>query len=173
MSALFVIGGILYLVGWMMTVAAAFRQHALWGVAVLFVPFAAVVFVIMNWSDARRGFYFMAGGIGMFVLVGVLAPLTGEKGPVPKQAPVAKDQPVARAAPASAATYTPPPPSYTPPEPVAPVETPAERPMIKQVYADNATHTYYSADCKRRPPNAYRIARSVAVQQGFKEAPCL
>lgn len=177
MIALVVIGGILFVVGWIMTVAVAFREHTLWGVAALFVPFGAFLFSILHWRDAQRGFLVMAGGFGMFMLVGVIGPLVGYEPSFVKHEPVAKEQPVAPA-PAPAAE-TPaylasaePPPSYTPPAPAPAVEAPPERPMIQQVYADNATQTYYSADCKQRPPNAYRVARSAVVRQGFKEAPC-
>lgn len=175
MMALVVVGGILFVVGWIMIVAVAFREHILWGVAALFLPFGASVFSILHWRDARRGFLVMAGGLGAFMLIGVIGPLIGFKPSFLKHEPVAKEQPAAPAAPAEKPAYLAAlaelPPSYPPP-PAPAVEAPPEQPMIKQVYADNATQTYYSADCKHRPPNAYRVARSVVVRQGFKEAPC-
>jgi hypothetical protein len=34
----------------------AFKQHILWGLAVLFVPFAPIVFAIMYWHDSKKPF---------------------------------------------------------------------------------------------------------------------
>jgi hypothetical protein len=39
-----------------MFLVAAFRESLLWGLAILFLPFAGLVFLIMHWSEARRGF---------------------------------------------------------------------------------------------------------------------
>jgi hypothetical protein len=44
------------LVGWVMLLIAAFRRHVGWGVASLLVPGAALVFAVIHWAEARRGF---------------------------------------------------------------------------------------------------------------------
>lgn len=51
---------------------------------------------------------------------------------------------------------------------------PEPEPMIKieRVWADNASQLYYSAKCKERGEKAYPIAKSLAIRQGFKPAPC-
>ena len=51
-------------------------------------------------------------------------------------------------------------------------ERPAvERPTLKYVYADNASHQYYPENCAGRPEKAYRIGRSIARGQGYTLAP--
>jgi len=38
---------------------------------------------------------------------------------------------------------------------------------VKQVYAHNASRLYYPEDCPGRPEKAYKIARTLAIKQGF------
>lgn len=61
---LLAIGGLLSLVGGVMLVVAAFRVSAMWGLIVLLVPFGALVFVVMYWEDAKRGFFVGLAGTG-------------------------------------------------------------------------------------------------------------
>jgi hypothetical protein len=42
---------------------------------------------------------------------------------------------------------------------------------VEQVYAHNATRLYYTEGCRQRPQKAYKIARSLAIKQGFTLAP--
>jgi hypothetical protein len=63
-----------------------------------------------------------------------------------------------------------------PPPPTATTTSPRENEdfitmRVKQVYADNATRLYYPEKCPNRPEKAYKIARSLAIKQGFKLAP--
>jgi hypothetical protein len=44
---------------------------------------------------------------------------------------------------------------------------------VEKVWADRATRLYYSEGCGTRPAAAFRIAKSVAVVQGFQPAPCV
>lgn len=44
-------------------------------------------------------------------------------------------------------------------------------PLVALVYAVNKTHLYYPQDCAPRPKNAFRIPRSIALQQGYTLAP--
>ena len=66
-------------------------------------------------------------------------------------------------------------PTETAPPPVtttAPRENEAFITMrVKQVYAENASRLYYPEGCSNRPEKAYKIARSLAIKQGFKLAP--
>ena len=49
-AALFsLIAGIWFLV-------VAFKEHILWGLAVIFLPLAALIFLIMHWEEAKRPF---------------------------------------------------------------------------------------------------------------------
>lgn len=71
-------------------------------------------------------------------------------------------------------------PAPAPPPPVvrnepAKVEPPAPvaeaQPKFVQVYVDREMRYYYPEDCAGRPENTYRVARSIARQQGFTRAP--
>jgi hypothetical protein len=64
----------LSLVGGVMFLMAAFRVSLKWGLLVLLVPFAGLVFVFAHWAEAKKGFLIsLAGGvlspIAAFVLV--------------------------------------------------------------------------------------------------------
>ena len=111
------------------------------------------------------------------------------------QASVPSEAEEPRASYASAAapvSYQPPPPttytpayvpSYNPPQP-APAPAPQTdtqspedewrptKPIVEQVYVDRATNVFYAEKCKKRPENAYRIPRTVALMQGITEASC-
>ncbi|MBP7148783.1 MAG: hypothetical protein KBD01_14710 [Acidobacteria bacterium] len=70
---LLVLAGIVSLISSIMMLVAAFRVSVAWGLLVLFVPFAALVFVIMYWQNAKRAFlYGLAGstlGVAGFLVV--------------------------------------------------------------------------------------------------------
>jgi hypothetical protein len=78
---LIAVGGIVSLVGMVILLIAAFRVSLGWGLALLFlswlvVPF--VVFLVKYWSEARTGFLISIGGwiltgIGWFVFAGSIA----------------------------------------------------------------------------------------------------
>lgn len=66
----FVLTGMLFsVVGSFIFLIAAFRQHVLWGLAVLFLPVAPLVFLIVHWDDAKKGF--------LLQLIGVVVVLAG------------------------------------------------------------------------------------------------
>jgi len=46
----------------------AFQKHVLWGLAYIFLPFAAIVFVCMNWD--RAGKPFLLGLLATAALIG-------------------------------------------------------------------------------------------------------
>jgi glutaredoxin len=66
------IGVLASLIGWVLLLVAAFRQHVGWGVASLFVPAASLVFTVLHWAEARRGFLIQLMGL-LVLSVGVLA----------------------------------------------------------------------------------------------------
>jgi hypothetical protein len=81
MFALFFLAGMCVVVSmiaavWLLVVA--FKKSTLWGLAVMFVPFANIVFVVKNWEDSKKPFlinlgaltaafmlFFVAGGAAM------------------------------------------------------------------------------------------------------------
>jgi hypothetical protein len=58
----FILGGILVLAGSLMIVIEAFKISFWWGLAVLFIPLAGLVFVVMNWREGRNGAYILILG---------------------------------------------------------------------------------------------------------------
>ncbi len=64
---------LLLLAGQIWMIVVAFCRHVLWGLAVLLVPFAALLFLFVAWSEARRPFFLsLAGGalalVAMFLV---------------------------------------------------------------------------------------------------------
>jgi hypothetical protein len=173
---LVVLGVIVYLIAGVLLVVKAFKVSVAWGLGSMFVPFVGFIFVAKHWDDTKHAFLaVLAGGLMIFLGAAVL--------PEKTTAPLVATTTGTDVAPASAMAgtpqpYTPPPSAYAPPPvaqtvPAAPAATVEEQPKrLVQVYADRETRLYYAEDCKKRPPNAYRVARSVAVMQGFTAAKC-
>ena len=66
MFALFFLAGMCVVVSmiaavWLLVVA--FKRSMLWGLAVMFVPFANIVFVVKNWDDAKKPFLINLGAL--------------------------------------------------------------------------------------------------------------
>ena len=62
-----VIGGIWFLV-------VAFRETIWWGLGSLFIPFVALIFLIMHWGDAKNPFFVSLLGVVIMIVVAVLMP---------------------------------------------------------------------------------------------------
>jgi len=171
--------GVCVIAGSVSIVVAAFRHSLGWGLAVIFVPFAFIAFAISYWSEVRSAFFITLAPLGAVIALVVVAALV-----VPLMRHKEKPQPVVEA-PASktdsaamvVSTPSTPEPAYiAPPPPPKPAPVAAEpepdQPVIKKVYVDNASHKFFPEDCKNLPPNAYKMARTLAVGQGYKEAAC-
>ena len=61
------LGGLVSAVGAVWFVINAFRVNVWWGIAVLFLPFAGLFFLISNWYDAKRPFLLQLLGIVMVI----------------------------------------------------------------------------------------------------------
>lgn len=86
---LFVGGLILWFVGWIMFIVAGFRQHALWGLGILFcIPFVQLIFLIKYWSEARNAFLLQVVGVlfsfSASRMGADLSPRSLEGGPIPQ-----------------------------------------------------------------------------------------
>jgi hypothetical protein len=151
-----------------------------------FIGLAVVlVFIVQHWQEARVGFIaYVVGtvlvlpGLGSIHLMGKAdqpsASQTTQSAPAtaPPVAPTPEPQPVTRAA-------------ALPSGPILPASTTSrtpkaesnERPAIEmkttieQVYVLNQTKKYYPMDCAARPDGAYKMAKSLAIGQGFSLAP--
>jgi hypothetical protein len=60
-------------VGFIMVVVAAFRESPMWGLGVLFVPLVILIYAIMFWEDAKKGFLLYIGGVGAIFAIGVFS----------------------------------------------------------------------------------------------------
>lgn len=54
---LIIIGALVSLVGGIWFLVVAFRQSVVWGLVVIFVPFASLVFLVKYWRDAKASFF--------------------------------------------------------------------------------------------------------------------
>ena len=201
MTIVFMVGFVLNLIGGVMVLVQAFKVSVGWGLAVMFIPFAGLYFIIKNWDETKKGFLVGTGGGVLMVLsaVGqvatavqeadttvaeVSAPRTDDedRAEPPRSyasaaAPVAYE-PRRSADRTSAASYTPsyaplaPPPAPAATDTQAPEDDWRPKPKYEQVYVDRQTGMFYAETCKKRPENTYRIPRSVALMQGMPEAAC-
>ena len=178
-------------------VIKAFKVSAGWGLAVLFLPFAGLVFVINHWQDTKNPFLGgLAASLLMLLGVGMIAASAKEeatKMAEERRAEIVREEEAPRPATyasvaATPASYQPPRssyvPSYNPSPAVALTPPPAtdtqpaedewarRKPVYEQVYVDRATLEFYSEKCRKRPENVYRIPRTVAIAQGMTEAKC-
>jgi hypothetical protein len=69
---LLVLSAIVSLIGSVLFAVAAFRVSVVWGLLVLFVPFAGLFFLVKYWAQAKRGFLVGLAGSAV-ALVGFLA----------------------------------------------------------------------------------------------------
>ena len=66
---IFAIGGLLFLV-------AAFRESIWWGLACLFIPIVSLFFLIVHWPEAKKPFFIQLFGFAVLILGAVLSPET-------------------------------------------------------------------------------------------------
>lgn len=69
---MFALGALGSFIFGIMILITAFQKHILWGLAYLFLPFASLIFVVMNWDRASKPFLLglLSGAIaigGVFV----------------------------------------------------------------------------------------------------------
>jgi hypothetical protein len=65
---LLIVATILSIAGGIMFTVAAFRVSVVWGLLVLFVPFAPLVFLVKYWAEAKKPFMFSLAGAGVGVV---------------------------------------------------------------------------------------------------------
>lgn len=180
MTAILIIVGLcVAFVGHLLVLNSAFKTSVMWGLAALFIPFATLVYVAKNWEETRRAFMCWIGGFAVMLLAVMVTPSR----PRPAVTAERKEE-ERRPAPVSAASALPPPPvvqtqpvlqpPQQQPEPLAEqvTDTAPAAPKLQQVYIDRTSKLYYRESCRRRPQSATRVAKSVAMMQGYKEARC-
>jgi hypothetical protein len=58
-------GLILCLLGGIFLLLHGFRESVGWGLAMLFVPFVSLIFLILHWSKAKNAFFLQLWGMGI------------------------------------------------------------------------------------------------------------
>lgn len=81
--ALMILGGIVMLVGGIMFLIAAFSESVLWGLGCLFIPFVSLFFLIMHWSEAKKGFLIQLAGVAIFGIGIAVGAATAPQGATP------------------------------------------------------------------------------------------
>src|SRR5688572_2934285 len=87
----------------------AFRRHLAWGLAVLLVPFANLIFLMCAWRNAKRPFFGILLGLFLLLAGGWHAP-DHEKWLAGWQTRLANEPPVPQAPAPAVPAATPPPP---------------------------------------------------------------
>jgi len=67
-TLLVLLGWLIALVGLIMLLIAAFKEHILWGLGCLFIPIVPLIFVIVNWDKAKNAFFTWIAGILVVIL---------------------------------------------------------------------------------------------------------
>lgn len=77
--SLLVVGALAALAGVLMIVVAAFEQSVMWGLAVIFLPGAGLIFCARHWDESRRGMTFYASGLATVIVLSVLVFRTSDE----------------------------------------------------------------------------------------------
>lgn len=72
--ALILVGSIVSIIFGIHLLIVAFRTSILWGLGYLFVPFVALIFVIVHWSEAKTPFLRSLIGVALIILGMILSP---------------------------------------------------------------------------------------------------
>jgi hypothetical protein len=82
LGAIFIIvGGLIALVYGIILLVKAFQTSVLWGLGYIFIPFVALVFVIMHWEETKKPFLMSLLSIPFFIVGIILAPEMAASGP--------------------------------------------------------------------------------------------
>jgi len=134
--ALFLMGTgyLISFVGGLWLLIKAFQENKLWGILVLFVPFASVVFILLHWDEAKKPTLCSLGGLAVVFMGAFVAGWSGaseSEGALPiRQAAIPsaitqpEPAPEAKPTPTSPIPVTPPPPVEPEAAPVRPVPLP-------------------------------------------------
>ena len=71
-TIIIIIGVIVMIVGGIMLLIVAFKESIWWGLGSIFVPFVAIVFLIMHWQKAKKSFFIWLAGCAVYIVGMVL-----------------------------------------------------------------------------------------------------
>lgn len=196
MIGLLIVGGIIALIGWVMLIVAAFRESVWWGLSVLIGPFIIhyavggnvwastigglviiLAFAIPRWDDVKTSLIVYVVGC-VITVPGFIGVMRDVETAMDEQAVAETEKnPGSPSGVEVSRPYAPPPDpgmaaaDPAPPQPVNPPPDTAydgiQMAPVAQVYVVNSTKKYYPLDCRSRPENAYKMAKSLATRQGY------
>jgi hypothetical protein len=70
-EGLLVIGWLVSIVGSIMLLVVAFKESVWWGLGCIFIPFVALIFLIMHWAVAKKPFFIELAG-AVLIIIGIL-----------------------------------------------------------------------------------------------------
>ena len=68
MEALAYLGVILFIIGGIGTLIAAFKTSILWGLGCLFIAPVSLVFLVLHWDVAKNPFFLQLAGVALLFL---------------------------------------------------------------------------------------------------------
>jgi len=69
-------GLVVALIGGVRMLISAFRKSVLWGLGCLFVPFCSLIYLVVDWDNAKSGFFLYLKGVGLILVASVVAVVT-------------------------------------------------------------------------------------------------
>ena len=63
-----IIGVIIMIIGFIMLLIVAFKKNIWWGLGSIFVPFVALIFLIMNWQKGKKSFFIWLAGFVLYIV---------------------------------------------------------------------------------------------------------
>ncbi len=73
-TILLLLGAFCLLIGSIVLIVAGFQESIWWGLAILFLPFAGLIFLFMHWERGKNGFLMMVAGIIFYAAAFVTMP---------------------------------------------------------------------------------------------------
>ena len=76
-TIIIIIGAIVMIVGGIMLLIVAFKESIWWGLGSIFIPFVALIFVIMHWQKSKKAFFIWLAGFVVYIIGMVLGGTMG------------------------------------------------------------------------------------------------
>jgi hypothetical protein len=70
-SILLLLGWLVSIVGGIMLLVVAFKESILWGLGCIFIPFVALIFIVMHWEQSKKPFFIELAG-AVLVIIGII-----------------------------------------------------------------------------------------------------
>ena len=70
-SILLLLGWLVSIIGGIMLLIVAFKESILWGLGCIFIPFVALIFIVMHWEQSKKPFFIELAG-AVLVIIGII-----------------------------------------------------------------------------------------------------